>query len=81
MRLERKNRTDISYKSSGGLFDLFDNAFKETWRVTDGEYDYVCEVASDEDLDAFTENLDTFSKKRTALIIYIKLMTAYNKSK
>lgn len=55
MRLERKNRTDISYKSSGGLFDLFDNAF--------------------------TENLDTFSKKRTALIIYIKLMTAYNKSK
>ena len=45
MRLERRNRTygDLGIKSSGGMFDLFDNAIKEIYRINDNEYNYLFE--------------------------------------
>ena len=40
-RISRKNRTDLGLKSSGGVFDLFDNVIKEVWRVNDEESDFI----------------------------------------
>lgn len=48
-RFERKNRTDIIYKT-GGFLDLIDNAVKEKWRINDEEYDYLLGNMTDDEL-------------------------------
>jgi len=73
-RLSRKNRTDIVYKGHGGITDAFDDVMKFTWRISDEEYDYICEYASFEALDYFVGDLNTFTEKRQALIILNKLL-------
>lgn len=40
-RLERKNRTDIIFKTKGGVLDAFDNEVKGAWRINDEEYDFI----------------------------------------
>jgi hypothetical protein len=52
-RLGRANRTtkELGILSSGGADVIADNAFKSTWRVNDAEYDYICENATDEEMD------------------------------
>lgn len=74
-RLSRKHRTDIEYKNCGGILDIFDDAMKGIWIVNDDEYDYVCEHATEEELDYFVTELDTYSKKKQALLILDKLLT------
>lgn len=37
-RLERRGRTDIVFKGSGGLFDAMDDVVKGTWRINDDEF-------------------------------------------
>ena len=37
MRSKRKLRTDMELKTSGGIFDLIDNFFKEIYFVNDTE--------------------------------------------
>lgn len=78
-RLSRKNRTeeDLGIKSSGGIFDLFDNEVKGVFRITDEEYDFIAEHIKDEEKDIiFKDNL-TFSEKRQCLIIVDKYLKEF----
>ena len=79
-RLERRNWTtdSIGIKSSGGMLDLFDNAIKSAYRINDEEYDHVCEVATEYELDLLTAEDLTFTEKRNLLIFLKK--TVYDKS-
>lgn len=58
-RFERKKRTDIHYMGRGGLGDIFDDAIKGTWYITDEEYDFILEQSSDEQLDLILPNEKT----------------------
>ena len=68
-RFERKKRglESLKIKSSGGMFDLFDNAIKETWYITDEEYDTLCGCLLDDELDIFVSESLSFSQKRLLL--------------
>jgi hypothetical protein len=65
-RLARKNRTakELGILSQGGFLDAIDNEVKETLRINDKEYDYLCEVATDEELSLVTNDSFTYSEKR-----------------
>lgn len=78
-RLARKNRTDIIIKSSGGMFDLVDNAIKEVWRINDEEYDYIIDNTTDSELALFILETPTVSEvKETLQLIDIKLKDLYD---
>ena len=80
-RIKRRNRNyeELKIKNSGGIFDLVDNTMKETYRITDNEYDYLCEKLSDDEMNLFSlENL-SFTQKKEILIILTKHLTNYNK--
>lgn len=66
-RRQRKLRTDIVFKGCGGLMDAFDNAVKSTWYINDEEYDYICEKATDVELDLFLGKSGKFSDMKKAL--------------
>ena len=51
---------------------MFDNAIKENWYITDNEYDRLCELFTDEELDLFINESPTFSQKRQLLKIVDK---------
>lgn len=73
-RLERRNWTQdqIGIKSQGGLFDFFDNAIKEIYRITDDEYDHLCSVMTDEETQLLvTENM-TYAQKKQILTLLKK---------
>jgi len=78
-------RPEIKIKSSGGLSDVFDNAIKVLFNITDDEYDFICENASDEELDVFLSGLGgldsepTFTEKRKALEMRNKYLGIFNK--
>lgn len=65
-RISRRNwlNKDIGYKSSGGMFDLFDNMLKTIYRINDDEYDHLCEVMTDDELNLFITENPTFAEKR-----------------
>jgi hypothetical protein len=70
-RIDRIKMTaeEMGIKNKGGLHDLFDNAFKGTFRLSDDEYDYIAEHGSDEDFDSLMpamkmEGKPTFAEKR-----------------
>lgn len=56
-RFERKFRTDLNLKShlpgKHGLNELMDDAIKQLWRINDGEFDYIAENISDDDIHLF----------------------------
>lgn len=68
-RLERKNRTDIVFKGSGGLTDAFDDAFKYLWRINDEEFDYISETLTDEEIQLIVSDFETISDIKIALNI------------
>jgi hypothetical protein len=72
-RLERSNWTEemIGIKNSGGIPALFDNYFKTNMRITDKEYDYICEVATDEEMEVLAQERLSFSEKRR-LMVFLK---------
>ena len=77
-RISRKNRTDLALKTSGGVFDLFDNTIKEVWSVNDEEYDFIIEDATDEELGLLINEEPTITEiKRTLLFIDSKLEELY----
>lgn len=81
-RLDRKKRTceDVGIKSSGGMFDLFDNAIKETFRVNDAEYDFIVENATDDELEfLITENM-RYDQKRQVIKLLDKYLTKFNET-
>ena len=80
-RIKRRNRNyeELKIKNSGGIFDLVDNTMKETYRITDNEYDYLCEKLSDDEMTLFSlENL-SFTQKKEILLILTKHLTNYYK--
>lgn len=80
-RIKRRNRNyeELKIKNSGGIFDLVDNTMKETYRITDDEYDYLCEKLSDDEMYLFSlENL-SFTQKKEILLILTKHLTNYYK--
>lgn len=81
-RLYRKNRTaiDIGFKNSGGLNDLFDNQFKLFLRVNDEEMDYICDFASDEELNLLTKFEINYAEKKEIIKTINKLLKSYNES-
>lgn len=78
-RFERKNRTDINYKGQGGLGDIFDDAMKGTWYITDDEYDFILEHASDEELDLILPNeKSTLSDLKKGIRYVNDMLVKYN---
>lgn len=66
----KKVRQEIKLKSQCDLADLIDNGIKRSFNITDDEYDFIAEYATDEDLSIFLmPNEPTFSDKRKALEI------------
>lgn len=76
-RIDRRDwlNKDIGYKSSGGLFDLFDNQIKTIYRINDDEYDHLCEVMSNDESQLFVTENPTFTEKRKM----IELLNKYIK--
>jgi hypothetical protein len=68
-RLERSKWTEemVGIKNSGGIADLFDNYFKTNMRITDKEYDHICEIATDEEMEVLAQEELSFSEKRRLL--------------
>ena len=95
-RLNTRNRTevDLGILSKGGLLDLFDNQIKTLYSLTDEEFDYICENASEDQIAILLKdpNLDytinkkeyvslTFTERRQIIITLDSLMESFNKSK
>lgn len=68
-RLERSKWTEemVGIKNSGGIAELFDNYFKTNMRITDKEYDHICEIATDEEMEVLAQEELSFSEKRRLL--------------
>lgn len=77
-RLQRKSRTDINFKNKGGLLDAFDDAFKSIWRINDEEYDYICEMVTDEELSLLVNEKITFSDARKAILLVNNMIKQFN---
>jgi hypothetical protein len=83
-RLKRKGRTgrDLGILSKGGMLDLIDNAMKEAYRINDAELDFICEVASDAELDALIVDINnlpvTFAQKRQIVEVLNNLLNKYD---
>ena len=72
-RLERSNWTEemIGIRNSGGISDLLDNYFKTNMRITNSEYDHICEIATDEEMEVLAQERLSFSEKRR-LLVFLK---------
>lgn len=68
-RLERSDWTEemIGIRNSGSISDLLDNYFKSNMRITDKEYDHICKIASDEEMEVLAQEKLSFSEKRRLL--------------
>lgn len=78
-RCKRKFRPyeDLKIKSSGGMLDLFDNAIKEVYRITDNEYDYLAENLTDAEISYFVAEKFSFGEKKECLRIVQKHLSNY----
>jgi len=76
-RINRRHwlNKDMGIKSSGGMYDIFDNQIKTVYRINDDEYDHLCEVMTDEETDIFVTEIPTFADKRKM----IELLNKYIK--
>ena len=78
-------RPEVKIKGCGGLIDAFDDAIKGLFNITDDEYDFICENATDEELDIFLsgfgglDSKPTFTEKRKGLEIRNKYLEQFNK--
>jgi len=74
---------EIKFAGSGGILDLMDNVVKAGFNITDDQFDFICEEATDEELDALTEvlfddSMATFSQRRKAIEIRNKYVNLFN---
>lgn len=62
-----------------GITDLIDDMIIAGFNITDDEFDFICERASDEELNQFTigENA-SFAEKRKALEVRNKYLKLFN---
>ena len=59
------------------MFDLFDNAIKEAYRITDDEYDYLAENLTDGEMSYFVSEKLSFGEKKECLRIVQKHLSNY----
>lgn len=74
-------RPEVKFKGCGGLTDAYDDMFKQALNITDEEYNYICETASDEEIQVLCGFDGKFSEKRKALEIrnkYVRYFTTNN---
>lgn len=80
IRLDRK----VGFTSNGimggtGIAGLLDSTIMETFRITDEEYDYLCEHMSDSEMNSFIGVSDlSFSDRRMLLIMLDGYIKKYN---
>jgi hypothetical protein len=76
IRLDRKlGFTSNELMGGSGIGGLIDATIMETFRITDEEYDYLCEHMTDEEMNLFISDSLSFSDKRKLVImldVYIK---------
>ena len=60
----KRLRPEVSacIKGHGGLDTAIDDVIISAYNITDGEYDTICEMASDEELGIFTDPLFNTSR-------------------
>jgi hypothetical protein len=65
-RIDRRNWTNEQFGASNqqSLFDLMDDVMKIGYRITDEEYDHLCEVLTEAELDLVITEEPTFAQKR-----------------
>ena len=73
-RINRRKWTmnDFGDKTTHGLFGLIDDMMKSNFRITDDEYDFLCETLNDTELGLFATEKTTFSEKRKVIEILNK---------
>lgn len=71
---------EMGILNQGGIFDLFDNMAKLAFRMTDREYDFLCEHATDEELSLSVGGDLTFGEKRQLVEILEKYYKLANES-
>lgn len=84
IRLDRK----VGFTSNGiigstGIAGLIDSSIMEAFRITDEEYDYLCEHMSDSEMDSFIGASDlssdlSFSDKRKLITMLDSYIKKYN---
>jgi len=74
-----KERTISIPKYENSIMKIFDDSFMTTYRINDEEYDYICEKASDEDLDILARSHKTFGEIREAYRIRNKYLEQMSK--
>lgn len=79
IRLDRK----VGFTTNGimggtGIAGLLDSTIMETFRITDEEYDYLCEHMSDSEMNSFISSGLSFSDRRMLVIMLDKYIKKYN---
>ena len=83
----KNTRPDIKFKGQGGITDVFDDFIKGAFNITDEEYDFICENASEKELDELlgglgsSETLATFSEKKKSLEVRNKYLDLYGRER
>ncbi len=62
-----------------GVTDLLDDLIVSQFNITDDEFDFICEHATDEELDSFVLTEDaSFADRRKAIEIRNKYVNLFN---
>jgi hypothetical protein len=70
--------------NGGGIQDMFDNVIKVLFNITDDEYDFIAESASDDELNIFLAALgdmekgSSFTERRKALELRNTILAKFN---
>jgi hypothetical protein len=70
--------------NGGGIQDMFDNVIKVLFNITDDEYDFIAETASDDELNIFLAALgdmdqgSNFTERRKAIELRNKILLKFN---
>ncbi len=79
----KKLREGVIIQGSGGVFDVFDDMIKGMFNITDDEYDFIAETATDEDLETLLDGLGqrdrapSFAEKKRSLETRNKYLNLY----
>jgi hypothetical protein len=59
------------------IFSYVDNVMMSTFKINDSEYDFICENATDEELNLLMEEKYTFAQKRQVVAMVKKYKTLH----
>ena len=80
-RISRRKWTAKEYgtETTKGVCGLMDAIFKENLRITDDEYDFIAENATDDELFYLLEEHPTFAIRRKIISIVNEYTNEYSK--